>query len=350
MPLGRNNGPAVAYCVETSDTLADGIDSGRVKDVLEILDDPPLIDGPMLELTRWIASYYACSWGQALDAVVPAGVKKAAGTALRTYLVVPEETYLVRDTLKLPTKQAELLALLCRAESPMAIDDACRLARCTTAPITALRKAGLVHAVKRRASRAVAVEEPPPDPGPRPPLLLTTEQEGVLDRLAPALDGDGFQTFLLHGVTGSGKTEVYLSAIERVVARGREAIVLVPEISLTPQTIRRFRRRFDKVAVLHSHLTDAERHRHWRAIAQGEIQVVVGARSAVFAPARKLGLIVIDEEHESTFKQETAPRYHARDVAVKRRNCSASPSSSAPRRRPSKPGRTPPRAATPGSR
>ena len=119
-------------------------------------------------------------------------------------------------------------------------------------------------------------------------------------------------------MTGSGKTEVYLSAIEQVVARGREAIVLVPEISLTPQTIRRFRRRFDRVAVLHSHLSDAERHRHWQSIAAGEVEVVVGARSAIFAPTRRLGLIVIDEEHESTFKQETAPRYHARDVAVKR--------------------------------
>src|SRR5262249_10739508 len=123
---------------------------------------------------------------------------------------------------------------------------------------------------------------------------------------------------LTHGVTGSGKTEVYLSAIERVVARGREAIVLVPEISLTPQTIRRFRRRFPRVAVLHSHLSDAERHRHWQGIAAGEVQVVVGARSAVFAPARRLGLIVIDEEHAGTFKQEPPPRYHARDVAVMR--------------------------------
>ena len=108
-------------------------------------------------------------------------------------------------------------------------------------------------------------------------------------------------------MTGSGKTEVYLSAIEAVVARGREAIVLVPEISLTPQTIRRFQRRFARVAVLHSHLSDAERHRHWQSIASGEVQVVVGARSAVFAPTRQLGLIVIDEEHESTFKQETDP-------------------------------------------
>ena len=134
----------------------------------------------------------------------------------------------------------------------------------------------------------------------------------------PALKADAFAPFLIHGVTGSGKTEVYLSAIEEVVARGREAIVLVPEISLTPQTTRRFRRRFARVAVLHSHQSDVERHRHWQRIAAGEVEVVVGARSAIFAPTRRLGLIVVDEEHEGTFKQETVPRYHARDVAVKR--------------------------------
>ena len=139
-----------------------------------------------------------------------------------------------------------------------------------------------------------------------------------METLRPALDGDAFAPFVIFGVTGSGKTEVYLTAIERAVARGREAIVLVPEISLTPQTIRRFRRRFRRVAVLHSHLSDVERHRHWQSIAQGEIDVVVGARSAIFAPTRRLGLIVVDEEHESSFKQETVPRYHARDVAVKR--------------------------------
>ena len=216
-----------------------------------------------------------------------------------------------------------MLALLCRLEVPLTVADACRLANCTTG------------ADRRPAQAGPDPHRPAPDePAPcharggrRPrttdgdgkaPIALTAEQADVLDASAPALEGDAFAAFLLHGVTGSGKTEVYLSAIERVVARGREAIVLVPEISLTPQTIRRFRRRFDKVAVLHSHLSDAERHRHWRAIAAGEIQVVVGARSAVFAPTRKLGLIVIDEEHESTFKQETTPRYHARDVAVKR--------------------------------
>src|SRR5262249_42999030 len=136
--------------------------------------------------------------------------------------------------------------------------------------------------------------------------------------LEPALRQGGFHPFLLHGVTGSGKTEIYLRAIQEVQRQGKEALVLVPEISLTPQTIQRFRGRCGEAAVLHSHLGDAERGGHWRNIAAGRVQVVVGARSAVFAPARKLGLIVIDEEHEGTFKQEATPRYHARDVAVMR--------------------------------
>ena len=322
VPLGRGNTPAVGYCVRVGAEPEPGLDLGRVKDAIDLVDDPPLIDAAMLDLTRWMASYYACSWGQALDAVVPAGVKKQAGTRVQTCLVPTAEARLALGTIDLPAKQAEALAVLCQAKpaNPLTLADVCRLANCAPGPIQALRQKGLILAVKRRMDKADLTADGPAPAGADapPPPSLTDEQVGVLDRLGPALEADAFATFLLHGVTGSGKTEVYLSAIERVVARGREAIVLVPEISLTPQTIRRFKRRFPKVAVLHSHLTDGERHRHWKSIAAGEIQVVVGARSAVFAPTRRLGLIVIDEEHEGTFKQETAPRYHARDVAVKR--------------------------------
>jgi primosomal protein N' (replication factor Y) len=345
VPLGRGDKLAVGYCVRIDRQAPEGLDPIRIKEVVEILDSTPLIDRGMLELTRWLADYYACSWGQALDAAVPAGVKKHAGTRVGTFLVVPEET---REALRaqaieprLSAKQAAVLEILTRTDDPLTTADVCRLAKCGPVPIQALQKLGLVHSVRRRlpmglSGRAAAGDrsgaaangppgasvtahaQPPGDATDRPALVLTPEQAATLARIEPALESGGFAPFLIHGVTGSGKTEVYLSAIERVVARGREAIVLVPEISLTPQTIRRFRRRFARVAVLHSHLSDAERHRHWQSIASGDIQVVVGVRSAVFAPARKLGLIVIDEEHESTFKQETIPRYHARDVAVKR--------------------------------
>ncbi len=342
-PLGRGDKLAAGYCVRLDERAPEGLDRLRIKAIVEILDSSPLIDDRMLELSRWLAEYYACSWGQALDAAVPAGVKKHAGTRVGTFLVVPDET---REALragsgapKLSAKQTAALEVLCRDDEPLTTSDVCRLARCGPGPVQALLKQGLVHTVRRRlpigpgevAARgskrnedrgAAAVTGESGGSGAAaaqsPALELTGEQAETLARIGPALDAGRFAPFLIHGVTGSGKTEVYLSAIERVVARGREAIVLVPEISLTPQTIRRFRRRFGRVAVLHSHLSDAERHRHWQSIAAGEIEVVVGVRSAVFAPARRLGLIVIDEEHESTFKQETTPRYHARDVAVKR--------------------------------
>ena len=343
VPLGRGNAPATGYCVWVEQDAEIDVEPSRLKDVLEILDDPPLIDEAMLELTRWLAGYYACSWGQALDAVVPAGVKKQAGMKFERFLVVPDETFLIRDTLKLPVKQADALEVLCRSNEPLTIGDVCRLAKCASGPVVALRKRGLIHTIRKRVSKHVDADPAEPNSEPRSSArpVLTAEQKVVLEAIAPALEADEFAPFLLHGVTGSGKTEVYLSAIERVVARGREAIVLVPEISLTPQTIRRFRRRFRKVAVLHSHLGDVERQRHWRAIAAGEIEVVVGARSAVFAPTRKLGLIVIDEEHEHTFKQETVPRYHARDVAVKRAQLAKRRSFSARRLRPWNRGGTP---------
>jgi primosomal protein N' (replication factor Y) len=265
-----------------------------------------------------MASYYACSWGQALDAVVPAGVKAAAGMALRTVLVVPDEVRFASALPELKGKQADAFAVLLRAAGPLTPADVCRLAKCGPGPIQALRRARLVHTAKTRISKELGPVETDLAAARAGPHIPSAEQSQVLDALSPALEADAFAPFLLHGVTGSGKTEVYLSAIERVVARGREAIALVPEISLTPQTIRRFQRRFDRVAVLHSHMSDAQRHRHWRALASGDVSVVVGARSAVFAPARRLGLIVIDEEHEGSFKQDSVPRYHARDVAVKR--------------------------------
>ncbi len=317
VPLGRGNAPSVGYCVRVDPTAE--VDPSRIKDVVDVLDDPPLIDRSMLELTRWIAGYYACTWGQALDAVVPAGVKKQAGTRVWTCVTVPESTRsgIADGSLRLNPKQLEIVEVVDRSDVPLTIADVCKRAKCGTGPVDTLRKNGTIHTIKRRIG-APPADDPGPEDGRRPPPELTAEQRSAMEALGPALRGGGFATFLLHGVTGSGKTEVYLGAIDEVVARGREAIVLVPEISLTPQTIRRFRRRFDRVAVLHSHLSEGERHRHWRSIANGEVQVVVGARSAVFAPTRKLGLIVIDEEHEGSFKQETVPRYHARDVAVKR--------------------------------
>lgn len=154
---------------------------------------------------------------------------------------------------------------------------------------------------------------------PSEPLALTSEQQHVYDRIVRTLDQRAHGVFLLHGVTGSGKTEIYLQTIARCLDQGRQAIVLVPEISLTPQMVERFKGRFgDRVAVMHSRLSDGERYDEWRKIREGRASVVVGARSAVFAPFDNLGLIIMDEEHETSYKQEETPKYHARDVAIHR--------------------------------
>lgn len=148
-------------------------------------------------------------------------------------------------------------------------------------------------------------------------LILTEEQSEALGKIKEAMVYQKPETFLLHGVTGSGKTEIYLQAIQRCLKDGKEAIVLVPEISLTPQMTERFRSRFGElVAVMHSGLSVGEKYDEWRKVHQGKVKVVVGARSAIFAPFENVGLIILDEEHESTYKQEDSPRYHARDVAV----------------------------------
>lgn len=151
------------------------------------------------------------------------------------------------------------------------------------------------------------------------PMTLTDEQRQVFDPIVRSLDSRRFEAFLLHGVTGSGKTEVYLQAIQRCLEGGREAIVLVPEISLTSQMVERFKSRFgDLVAVLHSRLSHGERYDEWRKIQRRQVTVAIGARSAIFAPFTRIGLIIIDEEHESSYKQEDSPKYHARDVALER--------------------------------
>lgn len=310
-PFGRGDRLTIGYCVGLEKpNRTDGL-----KTIHSIVDPRPLLSTQMLTLTRWIADRYLCAWGQVLETVVPAGVKNRAGTREVLMLEISAEMCAAHQGIKLPRKQAAVMQVLAAAGKPLALEHVARQANCGTAPITALRRKRFIQAFTERSDPG----EPDAPPSPlKQNLVLNPDQQRALDRILAALRAQTYKTFLLFGVTGSGKTEVYIRAIQEVVSYGRQAIVLVPEISLTPQTIRRFRSRFPSVAVLHSHLSDAERHRHWQQIASGNVQVVVGARSAVFAPTPHLGLIVIDEEHETSFKQDTTPRYHAREVARKR--------------------------------
>jgi primosomal protein N' (replication factor Y) len=317
VPLGRGNRRITGYCVrlhasEKNEFAASG---RRLKEIHSLVDKRPLLSPAMLQLTEWMADYYLCPWGQALEAVIPSGVRGQAGTRKVTFLSVPTNVAARLTQLKLPPKQATALRKLIEAVAPMTLPQLSAAADCTAAPIRALQRKGLVQAEVRRVqqhdhSLPKTTSDVPPE--------LNPDQQRAVETVMAALNAGRAETVLLYGVTGSGKTEVYIRAIEEVLSFGRQAIVLVPEISLTPQTVARFRSRFDRVAVLHSHLSAAERHWHWQQIAGGEISVVVGARSAVFAPTPQLGLIVLDEEHDASFKQDSAPRYHARDVALQR--------------------------------
>lgn len=314
VPLGKGNRPTVGYCIGV--TVQAGLQR-RLKPVRSILDAHPLATAAMLRLAQWMADYYLCPLGQVLQTMIPAGVRGQAGTREMSFLTVPPETAerLARGEIKLGEKQLAALRILVESPRPLTPPELAEAARCTLGPISELRKKRLVQVTVRRIQQLEVDEAPPPQ---EQHLELNCDQSDALECILRALRERRHETILMHGVTGSGKTEVYIQAIDEVIQYGRQAIVLVPEISLTPQTRVRFRSRFAKVAVLHSHLSDAERHWHWQQIARGEVQVVVGARSAVFAPTPNLGLIVIDEEHDASFKQGESPRYHARDVALQR--------------------------------
>jgi primosomal protein N' (replication factor Y) (superfamily II helicase) len=311
-PFGKGDRTTIGYCVRLSETPPPRI----VKDLLRVVDDEALLTPDLLRLTRWMADYYLCGWGQVLNAVVPSGAKEQSGTRSAVFLEALPEAEWPQPTPALTAKQRKALDQLRTAGKPMEMRHLARLTGCGSVPIDALIQKGVVRRRQQRVDRFVDTTEEALEP--EGPITLNEDQLKAWAPIEKALHANEFHAFLLYGVTGSGKTELYLRAIEEVVRQGKEAIVLVPEISLTPQTIQRFRGRCGEVAVLHSHLRQAERGGHWRQVASGQVQVVVGARSAVFAPTRRLGLIVIDEEHEGTFKQEATPRYHARDVAVMR--------------------------------
>ena len=324
VPLGKGNRAVLGYCV---DIVPAGDSQKKLKAILSLVDERRLLSEKMLALTRWIAEYYLCPPGQVLDAMLPAGVRSSAGTRLATVLYVADDadkrisllknTEAERKGAVLTPKQIHVLDTLRRAVEPLTSQELQRAAKCSGVPINVLKRFGLIRAktIRRQKTETEIPVKPTLELNPH---QLNPDQQFVLSKIIETVRERKHKMFLLHGVTGSGKTEVYIQAIHEVVRMRRQAIVLVPEISLTPQTVGRFKSRFPDVAVLHSRMTDAERHRQWTEIAKGCVQVVIGARSAIFAPLPRLGLIVIDEEHENTFKQSEAPRYHARDVGHKR--------------------------------
>ena len=368
-----------------------------LREISDIIDETPLFDAALLRLTKWVADYYLCSWGDVLKAAMPAGLHLESRITIR-----PKEPYsrkLLGSGGRIVTQGSQILQIVYKSgeirlrklkqlvgeegvyvavrelerkgyidihmtlgrprvstqyeewvelqqPQPDIEDHVHRLARrarrqseCLrlllqtgegTMRVSELRSRGIGRDVLRRLKKGGLIrfvqKEVMRDPSRdidvemSQDFALTEEQAHVLRQIGRSIADGSFQVFLLHGVTGSGKTEVYIRVIREVLKHGRQAIVLVPEISLTSQTVSRFRAHFgDRVAVLHSRLSLGERYDIWRHIHQGDFDIVVGARSAVFAPVKRLGIVIVDEEHETTYKQsESAPRYHARDVAVMR--------------------------------
>ncbi len=320
VPLGRGNKPAAAFVVRVD--VEPEIDRSRIKAIAERSSSPIRLTGELLELARWLSGYYCCPLGTVLGTVVPAAVKKGIGRKQTRLVTLTEAGRAVlagdEGAAKVTALQRRALEVCVDAPDGLEVQDVLAAAGAKTAgPVTKLVAAGLLAYSSKSVVRA-AWEEFETEP---PVAVTLTEAQRQAVEAIDAEVGGGFSVHVLFGVTGSGKTEVYLHLLERCLAEGGSAIVLVPEISLTPQTVRRFGARFpEAVAVLHSGLTEAQRHAEWSRVAAGEARVVVGARSAVFAPLPEgvLRLMIVDEEHDSSYKQDQAPRYHARDVAIKR--------------------------------
>lgn len=299
----------------------------RIKEIIDVLDEDPLWTDNELDFFRWIAAYYLHPLGEVLKTALPSGINlqtrksmAAAGETLSGGRNVRRETYyqtgVGTDPDKaLGAKAAELLELIRTEGDVPAAELRGRFGQCA-AQLKRLLELGLIKKEERELFRDPFKDETVERDTPR---QLNHHQQTALDSLLAALDRREFAPYLLHGVTGSGKTEVYLQAIAHALNQGLNALVLVPEISLTPQLVQRFRARFGScIAILHSGLSDGERYDEWRRIRRGLPRIVIGARSALFAPLERIGIIVVDEEHEASFKQADGLRYNARDLALVR--------------------------------
>ena len=327
--------------------LAEESAHATLKPIIKVIGAQSLVTAKVLRLARWIGDYYCCAPETALKSVLPEAVRHEQANwreRLHVRVLGPPA-----DPPKLAKRQQEVWRIL-QERRELPLSELLALAQTTAATVRRLEDKGLVTVATEISERDPYARE---HILPTQPLPLNPAQAEALAAIKAAMNGSPkaedqrpkqpqvqgsisapaqtspppaphSSTFLLHGVTGSGKTEVYLQAIAHALEQGKGAIVLVPEISLTPQTVERFKARFSSgpmqtlVAVLHSHLSAGERHDEWHKIRQGRARIAIGARSAIFAPVEPLGLIVVDEEHEHTYKQEEAPRYHARDVAIVR--------------------------------
>jgi primosomal protein N' (replication factor Y) len=328
VPLGGGNLVTEGVVVRRAEErdLA-GLRPERVKLIAERVAIAKRLPSELMQLARWISGYYCCPIGMTIAGILPAAVRKGIGAVTRTFV---DRTPLAADAVAgLSKKQRQVLEAIETAapeERPLELRALLeRVGVETPGPVRALETKGLIR-LERRSEIEAKFERGGHEAGPPP--TLTAAQAAVVAAIDPCL-GQGFSPHLLFGVTGAGKTEVYIRLIERTLQAKRRVIVLVPEIALTPQTAGRLVSRFPghRVAILHSGLTAGQRHRMWAGVASGEAEIVLGARSAIFAPVPdgSLGLVIVDEEHDGSYKADQAPRYHGRDVAIRRAQLAGCP-------------------------
>ncbi|MDR1457473.1 MAG: primosomal protein N' [Puniceicoccales bacterium] len=296
--------------------------SFQVKEILNVEYEFPLLGADMIKLIFWMHKYYAVSYKSLLETVIPLAIRKNIG-----FKFVPKfsliKTLPKEDCEVLKHRSPKQYALYEFLLKSNGMFEKSALKNFSTSAINSLVDKGIVGKTFERANHIVYADQTLGESGNnRKDIILTTEQQNVVTHIAQSLAKEEFCTHLIHGITGSGKTEVYLHAIENVLKSGGDAIYLVPELTLTPQTVRRIRCGVNlpaaQVVVWHSGLSEGERRDAWLAMANGEAKIVIGARSAIFAPLKNTKIIIVDEEHETTYKQAETPRYHARDVAVYR--------------------------------
>jgi primosomal protein N' (replication factor Y) len=322
MPLRRRSELGVVTRFGTEQVVP----PGKLKMLFEVVQEYPVMPPDLMELYRWALRYYASSPESVLETMIPAAIRKGMKAKSRCYLSAgqaPTAEELAALEKRAP-RQADLLRFIRQQLKPLPRADILKRMKLSASACEGLVRKGFLRETDTEEER-VAYDDELGDVdtvGGELRPTLTDEQATAVHAILGAIEADTFSVRLLHGVTGSGKTEVYLKAIEHVVAQGGGVIVLIPEVALAPQTVGRVRARLEArgvhTVVWHSHLAEGERYDAWKALASGEAHVVVGARSAVFAPVQNLRLIIVDEEHEPSYKQEESPRYHGRDVAVYR--------------------------------
>ena len=319
VPLGRKGRLFDGFCLEIQTAPW----TSTLRFIESVVDSRSFLPPDLLELGRWISHHYACPLGRTLHALVPQVVRSRAGFETIRFAQLADPTPPDEGgRARLGATQKAVLEALALTGGPMDVRELREVTGASTATLRTLVGRGqIVIETVKQPPGAPNCDQPPHEPD----FMLNADQQAALARVREVIDAGAFRVLLLFGVSGSGKTEVYIHAMRRVLAAGRQAILLVPEIALTTQLVQRLAARFTDVAVIHSGLTGVARSLTWEAIANGSKRVVIGTRSAVFAPCPNLGLIVVDEEQETSYKNLRAPRFHVRDVAIKRAQAAGIP-------------------------